>query len=89
MNDTNKYKLRFTTGALTHVGCVRTNNEDNFLVSTGLSTGKWILPQDSQHFFPLEQKGAMLIVADGMGGLDAGEVASKIAVDTVKEFFMP
>ena len=43
MNDTNKYKLRFTTGAL----------------------------------------------ADGMGGLDAGEVASKIAVDTVKEFFMP
>ena len=89
MNDTNKYKLRFTTGALTHIGCVRTNNEDNFLVSTDLSTGKWILPQDSQHFFPLEQKGAMLIVADGMGGLDAGEVASKIAVDTVKEFFMP
>ena len=89
MNDTNKYKLSFTTGALTHVGCVRTNNEDNFLVSTDLSTGKWILPQDNQHLFPLEQKGAMLIVADGMGGLDAGEVASKIAVDTVKEFFMP
>lgn len=89
MNDTNKYKLSFTTGALTHVGCVRTNNEDNFLVSTDLSTGKWILPQDNQHLFPLEQKGAMLIVADGMGGLDAGEVASKIAVDTVKKFFMP
>ena len=89
MNDTNKYKLSFTTGALTHVGCVRTNNEDNFLVSTDLSTGKWILPQDNQHLFHLEQKGAMLIVADGMGGLDAGEVASKIAVDTVKEFFMP
>ena len=89
MNDTNKYKLSFTTGALTHVGCVRTNNEDNFLVSTDLSTGKWILPQDNQHLFPLGQKGVMLIVADGMGGLDAGEVASQIAVDTVKEFFMP
>ena len=64
MNDTNKYKLSFTTGALTHVGCVRTNNEDYFLVRTDLSTGKWILPQDNQHLFPLEQKGAMLIVAD-------------------------
>ena len=89
MNDTNKYRFHFTMGALTHVGCVRTNNEDNFLVSTDLSTGKWILPQDNQHLFPLGQKGVMLIVADGMGGLDAGEVASQIAVDTVKEFFMP
>ena len=29
----------------------------------------------------------MLVVADGMGGLEAGEIASRIAVDTMKEFF--
>jgi serine/threonine protein phosphatase PrpC len=45
-------------------GCVRTNNEDYFLLSPSLG---------------------LYLVADGMGGAQAGEHASKLAVETVWE----
>lgn len=45
-------------------GCVRTNNEDYFLIAPPLG---------------------LFIVADGMGGAQAGEHASKLAADTVAE----
>lgn len=57
-----------TCGAATHVGLVRTNNEDSYAI--------------------LEQAGGYplaLILADGMGGHRRGELASKIAVDYVRE----
>lgn len=36
-----------------------------------------------------DNKGVLLIVCDGMGGMKAGEVASALAVDTIKEWFTP
>ena len=86
MGETTSNPFQFNLGAQTHVGCVRTNNEDNFIVSADLASGEWLLPR-SQTLFTLGAKGAVLVVADGMGGLDAGEVASRIAVDTVKTCF--
>ena len=35
----------------------------------------------------LGRLGMLMVVADGMGGMNAGEVASQIAVDTVKASF--
>lgn len=87
MGETNNNPFKFKLGAQTNVGCVRTNNEDNFVVSADLAAGEWLLPRDCHTLFTLGDKGAMLVVADGMGGLDAGEIASRIAVDTMKEFF--
>ena len=87
MGETNNNPLKFKLGAQTNVGCVRTNNEDNFVVSADLNAGEWLLPRDCHTVFTLGNKGAMLVVADGMGGLEAGEIASRIAVDTMKEFF--
>ncbi len=45
-------------------GCVRTNNEDNFL----------LLPE-----------AGLYVVADGMGGAQAGEHASRLAVETLRD----
>lgn len=87
MGETNNNPFKFKLGAQTNVGCVRTNNEDNFIVSADLNAGEWLLPRDCHTVFTLGNKGAMLVVADGMGGLEAGEIASRIAVDTMKEFF--
>lgn len=50
----------------TDIGCVRTNNEDNF-------------GYDSRY--------GIFVVCDGMGGQAAGEVASKIGVDSLLQYF--
>src|SRR5258707_10786720 len=44
----------------------------------------YVIPKDLQ---VMAAKGALFIVADGMGGHAAGEVASEIAVDTVSNAY--
>src|SRR5437762_14183809 len=44
----------------------------------------YVIPKDPQ---VMAKKGALFIVADGMGGHAAGEVASEIAVDTVSNMY--
>jgi protein phosphatase len=63
----------------TNVGRVRTNNEDNFTI-----TNPWSAQNPD---LPLDSRGILLMVADGMGGSNAGEVASNIATSVVKEQF--
>ena len=82
--------ITFKMTAATNVGLVRSNNEDNFIVTPDLSKAdNWFVPGDSNEVFPLGENGCVLVVADGMGGMNAGEVASQIAIDTVKFFFSP
>ena len=63
----------------------RSNNEDNFQLSDNLAGNQWSFKAD--HEVDLDCKGALLVVCDGMGGMNAGEVASQIAVETIKEWF--
>lgn len=72
----------------TNVG-LRDNNEDNFTVCPDLRSGGWTIPADHQQVLPLGDRGSLLLVADGMGGQNAGEVASAIAVQTVEALFSP
>ena len=80
-----KVSFRLTAG--TNVGCVRTNNEDNFTVNPDLTKKEWFLPSDSFTEISLGEAGCLFVVADGMGGMNAGEVASDIAVKTIEEIF--
>lgn len=63
----------------------RPNNEDNFQISSDLASDKWQFVADE--VFELGSKGILLVACDGMGGMNAGEVASEIAVETIKSCF--
>lgn len=74
--------------AATNVGLVRTNNEDNFIVCPDLSSpDNWSVPEETNTKFSVGGNGSLMIVADGMGGMNAGEVASQTAVDSIREVF--
>jgi len=76
--------------AKSDVGRVRRGNEDNYLL-LDLSSGRtWTgsdgpePPEELRHI-PLGDKGVVFVVSDGMGGALAGDVASRMAVETVRE----
>jgi protein phosphatase len=74
-------------GAATHTGLVRANNEDSYLISRAersLQTLLTSLPAGEVPVKAAEQSYG-LAVADGMGGQAAGEVASRIALQTIVE----
>lgn len=80
-------RLNFQITAGTDVGLVRGNNEDNFILNPDLSLPHWFLPQDTSKVLKLGDFGCVVVVADGMGGANCGEVASAIAVEHVRESF--
>ena len=68
-------QLRLDPAQLTDVGRKRPHNEDNMA---------HVIPKDP---VVMGKQGALFIVADGMGGHAAGEIASEIAVDTVSKVY--
>src|ERR1051325_10476323 len=79
--------------AKSDVGRVRRGNEDNFLVlelskqQTWTGTDGNAAPKEIANF-ELGEKGLVLVVSDGMGGALAGDVASRMAVDSVRDMIM-
>src|SRR5262249_18651327 len=71
--------------ALSHPGHIRSKNEDHYLVvrfGRSLQTLLTNLPEDS---IPerVEEVGYGMVVADGIGGAAAGEIASQTAIRTL------
>jgi protein phosphatase len=66
----------------TDVGRTREHNEDAFIVADLMGQGAMTMDDMQEH--TLSAKGAALfMVADGMGGAAAGELASQMAIDVV------
>jgi hypothetical protein len=68
-------QLEIVASVRTDKGCVREINEDS---------GRFVRPSDPAL---LARKGSLLVVADGMGGHSAGEVASQMAVELVSSLY--
>lgn len=45
-----------------------------------------VRPNNEDNFYISEEKG-LLVVADGMGGHASGEIASKMAIDIIRDYF--
>lgn len=79
--------ISFKMTAATNVGLVRSNNEDNFIVNPDLTGPDWYVPTHTDEVIQLGKNGCLLVVADGMGGMNAGEVASELAVNGIRKSF--
>lgn len=69
------WEQRVRYAALTDTGFRRQNNQDSWAVTLCSNKDEW------------QQGGHLFVVADGMGGHAVGELASKIATDTVPHMF--
>lgn len=75
--------VRMTVAARSDVGRARTNNEDAFTVAD-LASGAQIDVGTDAAAVDLGDKGALLALSDGMGGHQAGEVASALVLESLR-----
>jgi serine/threonine protein phosphatase PrpC len=70
-----KTKPGIEIASLTDVGLQRANNEDSYLY--------WEPVSDAD----FRRKGRLAIIADGMGGYEGGQEASRLAIETVRHVY--
>ena len=84
--------MRVEIHAKTDVGRVRRGNEDNFLLLDLDSGRTWSGsdgPENPEDMRELGiDKGLVLVVSDGMGGALAGDVASRMAIEAVRDVLL-
>jgi len=73
--DSLNVKPGMEVASLSDVGCQRENNEDSFLY--------WEPASDTE----FQRKGRLAVIADGMGGYEGGQEASRLAVETVRDVY--
>ncbi|MBQ8096828.1 MAG: serine/threonine-protein phosphatase [Prevotella sp.] len=78
--------MKISISAKTDVGRGRENNEDAYAFCPDLSHPQWQLER-TKGYVPMGPLGSLIVVADGMGGANAGEVASALATETLKKTF--
>lgn len=76
-----KPAIRIAVFAKTDLGRTRDHNEDRFLVADLTRRDASLLPDVRAHY--VGERGSLFVVADGMGGAAAGELASEMATDTI------
>jgi protein phosphatase len=81
-----KPRVHVSVFGKTDVGRSREHNEDTFLVADLTAQKASLLPDVREH--DVGAKGTLLMVADGMGGAAAGEIASRMATEVVYDHLL-
>jgi serine/threonine protein phosphatase PrpC len=76
-----QHSFHVSVAGHTDVGRVREKNEDAFTVAD--LTGGTLLDGTPHARFDVGERGVLLAVSDGMGGAQAGEVASALVLETL------
>jgi protein phosphatase len=78
--------VRVSVFGKTDLGRSRDHNEDAFLVSDLSTKRTSLLPEVREH--EVGPRGSFFMVADGMGGAAAGEVASAMATEMIHQHML-
>jgi serine/threonine protein phosphatase PrpC len=79
------FRVEVDLAALSHQGNVRANNEDHYLIVRTERALQTLLTNLPEGYVPrcFAEVAYGMLVADGMGGMAAGEVASRLAISTL------
>ncbi len=84
----NKHGMTLRCAVISHLGCIRENNEDNFYFDGDYMKANEV--NAGTRFQALVTRDYHLMaICDGMGGLEGGERASGLAVDMIKDLDRP
>ena len=76
MSQADYWKMSLCHAARSDIGLRRSNNQDSFLVRLAPNPRQWL------------DRGHIVVVADGMGAHLAGEVASRLATETITKSYL-
>jgi len=74
--------LEFVVAGASDIGQVREQNEDHFVVGD-LDGGQLVEAAALEHWRHEGARGPLLVVCDGMGGVEGGEIASELAAQVM------
>ena len=75
--------VRMIVSAATDVGRTRSTNEDAFAI-LDVASGRAVEAVGADQAIEIQDRGVLLAVSDGMGGAQAGEVASALVLDSLQ-----
>jgi PPM family protein phosphatase len=78
--------MRIAACGVSDPGSVRSNNEDAYAL-LDLTSGEQVDIDARETGVEVGPRGVLLVVADGMGGEKAGEVAAALVIEAVREHF--
>ncbi|CAN5807783.1 hypothetical protein BH11MYX2_BH11MYX2_17940 [soil metagenome] len=76
--------VKMTVSAMSDVGRIRDHNEDAFAIMD-LASGSQIDALRADRTVDVHEKGVLLALSDGMGGAEAGEVASALVLESLQK----